>query len=86
MPAMRTPKYVEAVDWIATNDCAGDNDSVEILATMISVLLTADLFGVDAATVARDVSARRGNFAGRNEIARQWKAYDRRHSSTEWNR
>ena len=75
---MRSPKYVEAVDWIAMNDSPGDDDSLENLSGLVSVVLVADLFGVDTKTVAGDILARRGKRPGRAIVARQWVAYERR--------
>jgi hypothetical protein len=51
--------YREAVQWIADNDAAGDDDPVDVLNGLISVLLVADIFRVDADKVARDVWNRR---------------------------
>lgn len=45
----------QAVKWIALNDNAADNESVEDTAGYISVVLVADLFGKDAMEVARKV-------------------------------
>jgi hypothetical protein len=52
---MKRASYKQAVQWITDNDSAGDNDPVDELAGLISVLLVADIFAVDARKVARDV-------------------------------
>ena len=66
----RKPTYAEAVIWIAENDAPGDNQSAEDVASYISVLLTADLFGVTADYVARDVRDVRSG-QGRVEFHRE---------------
>jgi len=52
---MIRPKYSAAIEWIAQNDSAGDDDPLDILSGLISVLLVSDLFGVDPMRVATDV-------------------------------
>jgi len=55
----RSKLYRKAVDWIAANDETGEQ-SAAVMATMISVLLTADLFELSAQRVADDVIMARG--------------------------
>lgn len=50
--------YREAVRWIALNDENGETD-VEILASLISVVMVADLSGKEPEQVARAVLAAR---------------------------
>lgn len=52
---MKRASYREAVAWIAYNDSPGDDDDLEAVSGYVTTLLVADLFGVDAAKVARDV-------------------------------
>ena len=52
---MKRASYRLAVEWVALNDAAGDDDPPEILSGLVTVGLVADLFGVDPARVARDV-------------------------------
>lgn len=51
--------YEQAVEWIAFNDGAGDEDATtpEVVASMITVGFCSDLFGVPALEVALDVVA-----------------------------
>lgn len=56
---MKHASYRFGVEWIAQNDAPGDGDDAEALAGYISVLLLADLFGVEPAKVASDVLKRR---------------------------
>lgn len=58
---MRRASYREAVDWIAQNDSAGDCDACEepVVAAYPTTVLVADIFGLDAQRVARDVVRRR---------------------------
>jgi hypothetical protein len=51
----RSAKYSAAVAWIALNDSAGDDEGEETVAGYLTVVLVADIFGVPAATVAREV-------------------------------
>jgi hypothetical protein len=58
--------YRRAVEWIAANDNAGDNEDVDALSGYLSVLLVADLFDkFDSETVARDVYRERQRRAAR---------------------
>ena len=54
---MKRASCREAVAWIARNDDEGSPDALEVdtVRGMLTVVLTADLFGVDAERVARDV-------------------------------
>lgn len=58
---MKRASYRHAVAWIAENDDAGSADAVlvEHVASYISTLLVADIFGLDEYRVARDVVRRR---------------------------
>ena len=51
---MKRASYREAVAWIAWNDEPTEDDE-EVVAGSISVILIADIFGVEPARVARDV-------------------------------
>lgn len=55
---MRRPTYGSAVLWIALNDETAETDA-ERIAQLISVVLVADIFGVEPERVARDVLERR---------------------------
>ncbi len=55
---MKRPGYREAIFWIAMNDEPGEGD-YEVIAGLISVVLVADLFGVEAHKVAADVIIKR---------------------------
>lgn len=59
--SMKRASYRQAVRWIAENDDPGDDeaDNVDAVAEMISVLLTADIFGVEPKRVAADVVRKR---------------------------
>jgi len=47
--------YKFGVAWIAMNDSPNDGDDVEAVATYVSTLLLADLFGKDNKQVGKDV-------------------------------
>jgi len=49
------PSYKAAVQWIADNDNAGEDYSVEELSASITVVLVADLFGKSPEKVATAV-------------------------------
>lgn len=53
--------YRTAIQWIAANDGDGDPDRLDAasIASVTTVLLVADLFGKDEATVAKAVVAAR---------------------------
>lgn len=51
----KRPSLREAVEWIALNDAAGDDDPVDILAGLVSVVLVAALFGKEPIDIARRV-------------------------------
>lgn len=57
-------EYQFAVEWIAWNDSPGDEDGVNDLQSYVSVALVADIYGVAARTVARDVVAVRKRSKG----------------------
>lgn len=59
---MKRASYREGVKWIAENDEPLDRDP-ESIAGLISVLLLADLFGVEPERVAKDVLRARGKEA-----------------------
>ncbi len=47
-----TNKYYDAVAWIAHNDNPGDNESADDIATYLTTLLVADVFGATPIEVA----------------------------------
>jgi len=51
-------KYDEAIYWIAFNDEPGET-RVKEMANLMTVVLIADLYGVDPVDVAKDVISRR---------------------------
>jgi len=62
---MKRASYRDAIDWIAQNDSAGDDghDDPEIVATLVSSVLVADIFDVPTERVGRDVVRRRSVLA-----------------------
>lgn len=58
---MKRPSYRSAVDWIARNDSAGDDDALDKYAVsgLTTVLLVADIFDVPAWHVGDAVVSRR---------------------------
>lgn len=58
--------YARAVEWVALNDNAGDNEGLESVAGYISVVLIADLWNKSAKTVAQDVLNWRAHWARRS--------------------
>ena len=52
---MKRPSLKRAIEWIDDNDSNGDNDPIEILQGLISVLLVADLFDTDPREIARRI-------------------------------
>lgn len=54
---VKRASYRAAVQWIALNDSAGDDDAldVESVSGYITTALVADVFGVDATRVGKDV-------------------------------
>lgn len=60
---MKRASYRDGVAWIALNDGAGDTDRLDeaVVAGQVSSLLLADLFGVEASRVGRDVVRYRRN-------------------------
>lgn len=55
---MKRASYRHAVEWIAYNDDDACMEE-EIVREQVTVLLVADLFGVDSERVARDVMRKR---------------------------
>ena len=55
---MKRASYRHAVQWIALNDGSGDRDATNVNAirSQVSVLLVADIFGVESGKVAQDVA------------------------------
>lgn len=60
---MKRPSYHEATYYIAANDNYGNGDELEQIAQYVSVVLVAELWGLDVMKVARDVSGTRGRIA-----------------------
>ena len=58
---MKRASYRDAIDWIAQNDSAGDDDAYEPerVRELVSSVLVADIFGVESERVGRDVVKRR---------------------------
>lgn len=52
---MKKQGYKFGVEWIAVNDSPNDGDDLEAVATYVSTLLLADLFGKEASKVAADI-------------------------------
>lgn len=54
---MKRASYRHAIEWIAHNDSAGDDDASDpaIVAELVSSALVADIFGIDTERVGRDV-------------------------------
>lgn len=52
---MKRASYREAVRWIADNDEDGGSAEVQDVAIYVTVMLIADIFGVDNTKVAADV-------------------------------
>jgi len=59
---MRRASYRYGVEWLAENDETSATDPDEI-ASFVTTLLLADLFGVEPARVARDVLRKRKQLA-----------------------
>jgi hypothetical protein len=55
--AVKHASYRHAVSWIAANDGSGDDDAKDetTVSGMVTVLLVADIFAVDAGEVAKAV-------------------------------
>ena len=62
---MNRASYRAAVEWIAVNDSAGDDDAHDpaIVAELVSSALVADIFGIDTERVGRDVVRCRAKLA-----------------------
>lgn len=56
---MKRPTLQAAVEWIAHNDAPADEHTLDELAGLLTVVLVADLFGVEPETVAQAVLAER---------------------------
>jgi hypothetical protein len=54
---MKRPSYKAAIAWLALNDGPGDDEACdpEMVSGLTTVILVADLFGVEATKVAHDV-------------------------------
>lgn len=52
---MKRPSYHEACHWIAVNDNAGNDDSLEEVTEYITVAMLADIWGMETEKVGRDV-------------------------------
>jgi hypothetical protein len=54
---MKRPSYKRAIEWIALNDGAGDDDALdtEAVGNLVSSVLVADIFEVDSDKVGQDV-------------------------------
>jgi hypothetical protein len=73
---MRRASYRNAVDFIAQNDEAGIGDDAydpERVAELVTSILVADIFGVEAERVGRDVVRRREQL---DKFERSEAAYD----------
>lgn len=55
---MKRPSYKRAIEWIALNDGAGDDDALdaEVAGGLTTSVLIADLFEVESSKVGRDVA------------------------------
>jgi hypothetical protein len=76
---MKPARYREAIEWIAENDSAGDDDALDaaVVGYLVTSLLVADLFDVDEDKVGADVvRCREGKRAG--AIAARLGIFDRR--------
>jgi hypothetical protein len=60
---MKRPSYHEATYYIAANDNYGNGDELEQVAAYVSVVLVAELWGLDVLKVARDVIGTRVRIA-----------------------
>jgi hypothetical protein len=58
---MRRASYKHAVQWIADNDSAGDDDALnpDAVAYLVTTLLVSDIFGVDEIKVGYDIVQQR---------------------------
>ena len=58
---MKRASYRDAIDWIAQNDSAGDDDAgdPEVAGHLVSSVLIADIFDVSTERVGRDVVRKR---------------------------
>ena len=58
---MKRASYREAVEWIAQNGGAGDNERLEVdeVSFLVSSVLVADIFDVEPQRVGRDVVRKR---------------------------
>ena len=58
---MKRASYREAINWIAENDSAGDDDALDpdTAGSLVSSVLVADIFDVPSEKVGRDIVAQR---------------------------
>ena len=54
---MKYPGYKQAIEWIALNDSAGDDDALnpEIVSGLVTSVMVAELFDVDSLRVGEDI-------------------------------
>lgn len=54
---MKRASYRDAIEWIALNDSAGDDDATdpEVAGCLVTAVLVADLFDVSSEQVGRDI-------------------------------
>ena len=52
---MKRPSYHEACCWIAINDNAGNDDSLQEVTDYITVAMLADIWGLETEKVGREV-------------------------------
>ena len=60
---MKVASYKDAIDWIAHNDGAGDDEALDVdsVSYLVTSVLIADIFGVTPERVGKNVVERRGN-------------------------
>ena len=58
---MKRASYKEAVRWIAENDNSGNGDNENQIEEYVTTALIADIFGIDAKKVAKDINRIRWN-------------------------
>ena len=58
---MKRASYRDAIDWIAQNDSAGEDDALdpEAAGSLVSAVLVADIFRVPSEKVGADIVRRR---------------------------
>ncbi len=54
---MKRASYRHAIEWIALNDSAGDDDALDprVASELVSAVLISDIFGVPAEKVGADI-------------------------------